>query len=71
MEEGLDVLAVKEGRRIGIEVELNADVDLRKKLDGIERLHKLYFVTSKESFGEVRRKLGKLPARLAITKPAY
>jgi hypothetical protein len=62
----IDVLAVKDGERIGVEVELNANVDLRQKLNGIEGIDELYIVTRKEAFNEVRSKLGDLPRNVRL-----
>jgi hypothetical protein len=62
----IDVLAIKNGRRVGVEVELNANVDLKKKLNGIESLDELYIVTSKKLFNEVREKLGDLPSNVRL-----
>jgi len=59
----IDVLAVKGDRRIGVEVELNANVDLKAKLKVAEELDALYIVTSRSKFGEVRARLGKLPPK--------
>jgi hypothetical protein len=53
----IDVLATKNRRKIGIEVELNANVDLKQKLSEIESLDELYIVTSKKLFSEIREKL--------------
>jgi hypothetical protein len=57
----IDVLAVKNGRKIGVEVELNTNVDLRNKLNGIESLDELYIVTKKEIYSDIKHKLGTLP----------
>jgi len=62
----IDVLAVKDGKKVGIEVELNANVDLRQKLNGIEGLDELYIVTRKEAFNEVKSKLGYLPVNVRL-----
>jgi hypothetical protein len=62
----IDVLAVKDGKKVGIEVELNANVDLRQKLNGIEGLDELYIVTRKEAFNEVKSKLGNLPVNVRL-----
>jgi len=62
----VDVLAIKNGRRIGIEVELNANVDLRKKLSEVESLDELYIVTSKKLFNEIREKLGDLASNVRL-----
>jgi KaiC/GvpD/RAD55 family RecA-like ATPase len=62
----MDVLAIKNGRKIGIEVELNANVNLKEKLNEIETLDGLYIVTSKELFNEIREKLGDLPSNVKL-----
>ena len=62
----IDVLAVKGKWRIGIEVELSANVDLRHKLEGIESLHALYIVTRKDMFYQIRDKLGDLPEKVRV-----
>jgi hypothetical protein len=62
----IDVLAVKDGKKVGVEVELNANVDLRQKLNGIEGLDELYIVTRKEAFNEVKSKLGYLPVNVRL-----
>jgi len=62
----IDVLAIKDGRRIGVEVELNTNVDLSQKLVGIESLDQLYVVARREILGQVKTKLGSLPDKVAI-----
>lgn len=62
----IDVLAVKGGKKIGVEVELNANSDLRHKLYGAESLDRLYMVTSKETFHEVKEKLGNAPDNVRV-----
>jgi hypothetical protein len=62
----IDVLAIKDSRRIGVEIELNASIDLKQKLSGIEGLDELYIVTRKEIFAEVRNKLGSLPSNVKL-----
>jgi hypothetical protein len=62
----IDVLAIKNGRKIGVEVELNANIDLKKKLNGIESLDELYIVTSKKLFNEISEKLGDLPSNVEL-----
>lgn len=62
----MDVLAVKDGRKIGVEVELNANVNLKGKLNGIEGLNELYIVTSKEIFNEAKSELGVLPPHVKL-----
>ena len=62
----IDVLAVKGDRRIGVEVELNANVDLKAKLKVAEELDALYIVTSRSKFSEVRARLGKLPPKTRL-----
>lgn len=61
----IDVLAVGD-RRIGVEVELNPNVDLRHKLEGIESLDELYIVTSRELFHEVRERLEDVPDNVKV-----
>lgn len=65
----IDVLAEKDGEKIGVEVELNTNANLRDKLDGIEGLDKLYIVTRKELFYEVKNKLGLLSSK--ALKPTF
>jgi hypothetical protein len=62
----IDVLAIKNGRKVGVEVELNANVDLKKKLDVIESLDELCVVTSKKLFNEIKEKLGDLPSNVKL-----
>ena len=62
----MDVLAVKDGRKIGVEVELNVNVNLKGKLNGIEGLNELYIVTSKEIFNEAKSELGVLPPHVKL-----
>jgi hypothetical protein len=62
----VDVLAVKNGKRIGIEVELNVNIDLKQKLTASEGLDELYIVTSKGLFDEIREKLGELPTNVKL-----
>jgi hypothetical protein len=61
----IDVLAIKNGRKVGVEVELN-NVDLKQKLSELESLDELYIVTSKELFDEAREKLGYLPSNVKL-----
>lgn len=53
----IDVLAVKDGRKVGVEVELNAKISLREKLKVANELDELYIVTSKKLFHEIRERL--------------
>ena len=62
----IDVLATKNGRKVGVEVELNVNVDLKQKLSEVENLDGLYIVTSKEQFNEIREKLGGLPSNVKL-----
>ena len=61
----IDVLAVKD-KRIGVEIELNANVDLRPKLRLSKELDELYIVTRKEMFYEIKNKLGRLPENVKV-----
>jgi hypothetical protein len=62
----IDVLAIKNGKKVGVEVELNVNVDLKQKLSEVESVDELYIVTSKELFNEIREKLGDLPINVKL-----
>ncbi|MGQ9469465.1 MAG: hypothetical protein ACUVTD_06530, partial [Nitrososphaerales archaeon] len=62
----IDVLVVKDGRKIGIEVELSANVDLKQKLNGIDSLDELYIITRNDLFGQIKDRLGPLPNKVKV-----
>ncbi|MEM2914589.1 MAG: hypothetical protein QXH91_04225, partial [Candidatus Bathyarchaeia archaeon] len=61
----VDVLAIKNDKRIGIEVELNPNANLSQKLNGID-FDEFYIITKKEMFNEVKEKLGALPINTRV-----
>ena len=61
----IDVLAVKD-QRIGVEVELNPNVDLRHKLGLADKLDKLYIVTRKDLVKVFEDKLVSIPPKAEL-----
>ena len=62
----IDILAVKNGKKVGVEVELNTNIDLKQKFSGIEVLDQVYVVTSRKAFNRVREKLGTLSNNIMV-----
>jgi hypothetical protein len=60
----IDVLATN-GKTVGVEVELSVD-HLDNKLDCLDELDELYFVTKKEMVETLKSKLGSLPPNVKV-----
>jgi len=62
----IDVLVENGDTRIGFEVELNPNQEIREKLNGIETLTELYIVTRKDLLDSIAACVGQLPDKVGI-----
>jgi hypothetical protein len=59
-----DVLASNGKRKLAFEIELDASVDLKQKLEGIEAVDRLYIVTRKNLFHAIKSKINPIPQKV-------
>jgi hypothetical protein len=61
-----DVLASNGKRKLAFEIELDASVDLKQKLEGIEAIDRLYIVTRKNLFYAIKSKTNPIPQKVRL-----